>query len=104
MVSNNKILTGVVYDSTHFRFDRSTGTFHAEVAAVPGVLRELWSDSMDLGFGIRSRKSDLIAYYVLMQVAGPEDSKRFIFGPTEETRRSIPATIDTQVHIHHGRA
>ena len=63
---NNVI--GTIYSSRQFSWNRDTKTFYADITDVPQVLRQLWNDSMDLGFGITSAKTNRIVYFILESV------------------------------------
>ena len=56
---------GTIYSSRDFTFLKDSKIFVAEISEVREVLRQLWNDSMDLGFGIRSEKTGAVAYFTL---------------------------------------
>src|SRR5271157_4913440 len=56
---------GVIYSSDLFRYNAATKHFSSEISNTPAVLRQLWGDSLDLGFGIRSKKTGHVVYFTL---------------------------------------
>lgn len=76
---NNVI--GQIFPSTQFTWSKETRTLVAEISSVPGVLRQLWNDSFDLGFGIRSHKTGNVAYFTLVDQVkdGESDIVMWVF-------------------------
>jgi hypothetical protein len=74
---------GTIYDSSWFQHDKEWKLFVSEISSVREVLRQLWHDSMDLGFGIRSIKTGQIAYFTLLDMERDDegDVTRFVFTP-----------------------
>lgn len=66
-------IIGVVYSSSLFSYTKSTKNFTAEISMVPAVLRQLFDDSLDIGFGIRSEKTGRIIYFTLVDGFKDED-------------------------------
>lgn len=56
---------GQIYPSNAFTYVKSGKLFVAEITEMSGVLRQLWHDSMDLGFGMRSVKTGRVIYFTL---------------------------------------
>ncbi len=49
---------GHVYPSTAFSYDKASKTFTSEISETRDILKQLWKDSADVGFGIRSKKTN----------------------------------------------
>jgi hypothetical protein len=65
---------GVVFDSKRFTYVKNLKMFVGDISETPEVLRQLWNDSMDLGFGIRSHKTNRVVYFTLKHMLrGDED-------------------------------
>lgn len=73
LMSDGRIVTGKIFGSDKFIYDKGTRTFSSVITEVPEVLRTLWQDSLDLGFGIRSRKSGRVVFFILRDVVKDED-------------------------------
>jgi len=54
---------GHVYDHKRFTYEKAKKTFVSEISEVPAVLRQLWTDSLDIGFGIRGNRG--VVYFTL---------------------------------------
>jgi len=72
-VENLRLIAGKVYPSSDFTYDAAAGTFTSTITKVPGVLRTLWEDSLDIGFGIRSGKTGRVLFFVLKEAERAED-------------------------------
>lgn len=59
-------IIGVVYPSSLFSYTKASKNFTAEISIVPAVLRQLFDDSLDIGFGIRSEKTGRVIYFTLV--------------------------------------
>ena len=68
---NNVI--GTIYSSRNFTFLKDSKIFVGEISEVREVLRQLWNDSMDLGFGIRSEKTGAVVFFTLVNTKRDED-------------------------------
>jgi hypothetical protein len=64
---------GTVYDSKHFTYVKGLKSFVGEISDTPQVLRQLWNDSMDLGFGIRSHKTGRVVFFTLKNMLRSEE-------------------------------
>ena len=80
--SPNFIGTAIL--SSAFEFNRSTRVFAAEISEVPAVLRQMFSDSMDLGFAMVSAKTGKLAYFTLVCAERDRegDMITWVFEPT----------------------
>ncbi len=80
-MSEQRIVIGVTYPSDLFRYAAEVKVFTSKLSDTPAILRQLWSDSLDLGFGIRSRKTDRVVYFTLKKVEKNDegDYLRWIF-------------------------
>lgn len=61
---------GPVFSSRQFSYDKKTKTFSTEASSLGrGVsfLKQLWNDSADTGFGIKSEKTGEVALFTLQQ-------------------------------------
>jgi hypothetical protein len=58
-------VVGKIFSSRLFKYDPSKRLFQSNLTDTPEILRELWADSLELGFGIRSEKTGRIVYFVL---------------------------------------
>ncbi len=63
-----KQIIGEVYSSKDFTYVKSVNTLSSFITDVPGVLRQLWSDSMDVGFAIRSERTGRVVCFTLVSV------------------------------------
>ena len=68
----------------------------------PQILRQLWADSMDLGFAMRSHKTGQVAYFTLhQQEASPEgETLKWIFKPSEKSVERQPGLKGVFVHVY----
>ena len=64
---------GITYSSRQFSYNKDRKMFVGNISEVPGVLRQLWNDSMDVGFGIRSEKTGRVVYFTLDQAVKDDD-------------------------------
>lgn len=64
----NSNFIGAVYPSSMFTYVKETRTFASEMSMTPAVLRQLWNDSLDIGFGIRSIKTGEVLLFTLVSV------------------------------------
>jgi hypothetical protein len=69
---NNVI--GTIYSSRNFTYLKDSKIFVGEISELREVLRQLWNDSMDLGFGIRSEKSGRVVLFTLKNIKRDEDN------------------------------
>jgi hypothetical protein len=67
------MIIGTVYSSACFSYNKEKKVFTGEISEVPQVLRQLYVDSMDLGFGIQSAKTGNIVYYTLTDMVRDRD-------------------------------
>ena len=75
MSSESETLIGAVYSSRDFRYDAALNHFTGNLTLTPGVLRELWSDDMTLGFGIASAKTGRVVLFVLDEIERGEQGQ-----------------------------
>ena len=90
--------TGAVYSSKQFTWDAAAKTFSGEISEVPGVLRQMWNDRMELGFGIQSAKTGNTVFFLLDNVKRTEDEiicwKFKVFNPVgSHVLEGLSATI-----------
>jgi hypothetical protein len=65
MMNLSSNFIGQCYSSKSFTWNKETQTFSAEISDVPAVLRQMFNDSMDLGFAIQSAKTGNVVYFTL---------------------------------------
>ena len=72
---------GHIFDSRSFTWSKETRTLVSEVSSTPEILRQLWADSLDLGFGIRSHRTGSVAYFTLIDriVDDEGDTVKWVF-------------------------
>lgn len=64
---NNMI--GKVYDSSEFMWHKGSKSFSAEASAIGnGFTGQLWNDSADQGFGMRSAKTGKVVLFTLQKI------------------------------------
>jgi len=68
---NTSNVIGLTYDHAHFTYNKATKSFAGEISEVPGVLRQLWNDSLDIGFGIRGNHG--VVYFTLSRHVKDEE-------------------------------
>ena len=56
---------GQCYSSNNFLWDKASQTFIADISDVPAVLRQMFNDSLDLGFAMQSAKTGDVLYFTL---------------------------------------
>ena len=95
---NYQNVIGTVYDSSRFMHHKDDKLFTSNVSSTREVLRQLWADSMDLGFGIRSHKTGTVAYFTLLDIERDDEGNItcFIFEPF----RPVEALKDYRVRIY----
>lgn len=93
---NNVI--GTIYNSNQFSHAKDHKLFVSEISLMPQVLRQLWNDAMDLGFGICSAKTGKVIYFTLLDVERDSDGDviRWVFEPF----RPPEALKGYRVHIY----
>jgi hypothetical protein len=93
---------GHCYSSDNFLWSKEYGHFSANIAEVPSVLRQMFNDSMDLGFAMRSSKTGSIVYFTLEDVFRNSDGDviRWDFVPTAATVNAHPALRSVKVTIY----
>ena len=97
---NHKVI-GIVYSSNCFTYNKSFKFFSTTITQCPAVLRQLFADEMELGFGIYSEKTGNTAYFTLKAVDRNTDDEivSFTFVPHEQTLESQPRLKDISVII-----
>lgn len=94
---SSRVVAGKIYPSNVFEFDAEAWTFTAKISAVPGVLRTLWGDSLDIGFGLRSLKSGRVLFFVLKEAERADDDRytKWIFHAeaTDERLQKLRAIV-----------
>ena len=95
------MVIGTIYLSSAFTYNKQNKLFTGEISEVPQVLRQLWDDSMDLGFGIRSERTGAVVYYTLKDVERDAngDVIAWHFMPSALSSSRTPLAADTSVVI-----
>ena len=85
LLSSNFI--GQCYSSNDFAWDKETQTFTVEISDVPAVLRQMFNDSMDLGFAMESAKTGNIVYFSLATAERDREGEmfRWTFTPADQS-------------------
>ena len=80
-------IIGQVYDSSWFMHHKDDRLFTSEMSSTNRVLRQLWNDSMDLGFGMRSLKTGKVVYFTLLDIERDDegDIRYWVFEPLRPT-------------------
>ena len=68
-------IIGTIYSSRNFTYLPNAKTFVGEISEVREVLRQLWNDSMDLGFGIKSHKTGRVVFFTLTGIQKNHDGE-----------------------------
>jgi len=74
-VEQRRLIAGKIYASSDFTYDAAAGTFTSTIKKVPGALRTLWGDALDIGFGIRSGKTGRVLFFVLKEAERADDDR-----------------------------
>ena len=77
MTRMNNVI-GHVFESYQFTWSKETRTLVSEVSSTPQILRQLWNDSLDVGFGIRSHRTGQVAFFTLKEQV-KDDTLSWIF-------------------------
>ena len=77
---------GFCYSSDNFFWDKKSNTFSADVSEVPAVLRQMFNDSMDLGFAMRSSKTGNIVYFSLATAERDPDGDMLLWSFTSSDK------------------
>jgi hypothetical protein len=100
-IMNKQNVIGPYYDTKHFTWIGESNYFVAEISTVPAVLRQLWNDSLDLGFCMISHKTGNEAFFTL--IAGERDDDGdyvfWLFKPTQSSIDANPRLKDVFVKI-----
>jgi hypothetical protein len=56
---------GTIYYSKQFNWNLKTKTFTGDISELPEALRQMWNDSLDIGFGIQSARTGNTAFFLL---------------------------------------
>lgn len=96
------MIIGTVYSSTCFSYNKEKKVFIGEISEVRQVLRQLYIDSMDLGFGIQSAKTGNIVYYTLTDVERDRDGDVIAWNFTLSHYSALknPDAVGTSVVIY----
>lgn len=90
---------GNIYSSSLFTYVKEQRCFAGEISMTPGVLRQLWNDAMDLGFGIRSEKTGKIVFFTLQEIERDDEGdickwKFVVYNPRDlEELRGLSVNI-----------
>lgn len=95
-------IIGAVYNSTQLTYCKKEKCFVGEISEIPKVLRQLWNDSLDIGFGIRSAKTDNVAFFTLVEISnnGEGETLFWVFEPTDKSIAANPALLAHKVFIY----
>lgn len=93
---------GHIFDSKEFTWSKETRTLVSEVSSTPQILRQLWEDSFDLGFGILSHRTGHTAYFTLQEQVKNEDGDtvKWVFIPTLDSLRKQPGLSGVLVNVY----
>jgi hypothetical protein len=58
-------IIGEIYSSRCFEYFKDRREFYSNLSETPAILRQLWDNSFDLGFGIRSAKTGKVVAFTL---------------------------------------
>lgn len=64
-MSSNRPVVGKIFSSSQFKYDADKRLFTSSLSETPEILRQLWADSLDLGFGIKSHKTGRVVFFTL---------------------------------------
>jgi hypothetical protein len=86
---NTSNVIGQTYDHTRFTYDKASKCFVGEISEVPAVLRQLWNDSLDIGFGIHGNRG--VVYFTLSDHVKDDegDTLYWVFEVYNPTRSPI---------------
>lgn len=95
------MVIGSIFNSSQFSYDKEQKMFMADISEVPSALRQLWNDSMDLGFGIRSERTGSVVFYTLSNIERDRDGDvlTWLFEPTQMSCAMTPGATYTSVVI-----
>lgn len=89
--------------SLRFNYDQSTRTFTAEASDLRGATfhARLYDDAMDVGFVMKSSKTEAEVTYVLEEEHkdGDGDVTHWTFTPTHESASQFRECVNTKVKI-----
>lgn len=96
MKTLSKNVIGTVYNSNRFDYLTSSKKFIADISEVRCVLRQLWIDSFDCGFGIRSVKTGEIVLWTLKEIKKDNEGDIicWIFEPYQPTPAVSECTVE----------
>jgi hypothetical protein len=94
-------IIGHIFDSRQFTWSRTNRTLVSEVSSTPEILRQLWNDSLDLGFGIRSHKTGQVAFFTLQEQVKNrhQDTIKWVFTPSLDSLRKQPGLDGVTIHV-----
>jgi hypothetical protein len=92
---------GQCYSSDDFFWDKIGRLFKSDVSDTPAVLRQLYNDSMDLGFAMHSVKTGNIVYFSLATAQRDRegDMEFWSFEPTPNSVKANPGLADIKVIV-----
>lgn len=97
-MENGRKVEGTVYCSSKFQY--KDNKFTANYQNVPHVLRQLWSDDITCGFGIRSIKTGSTVFFELDTVSMDDDNMKvykFIASPFSTKHNPILNDISAEI-------
>jgi len=68
-------VAGKIFSSRDFTFKKDKNAFISKISETPEVLRYLWHDSLDLGFGIRSVRTGNVVFFTLKSATRDDDGR-----------------------------
>lgn len=92
---------GQVYNAQMFTWNKESRTLVSEMSSTPAVLRQLYDDSFDLGFGIESHRTGFVAHFSLVAQFRDVDGDiyKWVFEPTQKSIAKQPYLAGVEVHI-----
>lgn len=90
---------GEVYSSDLFTWDKTSKCLISDMSLVPGCLRTLFRNDMSVGFGIRSSRTQNIAYFTLSKIDRDQDGDVVYWRFDSHEDCSDPRLVDVHVLI-----
>ena len=92
---------GTVFDSSRFTWDKNLRILTSDISETPEVLRQLWNDQLDLGFGIRSHRTGKVAFFTRVDMVKTYESEvtKWIFEAHIRSIEDNQGLRDVRVHV-----
>jgi hypothetical protein len=68
-------IIGAIYSSRDFKYSKDSRQFTSSIRITPAVLRQLWNESFEIGFAIRSERTGKVACFVLKEARKDSEGK-----------------------------